>query len=105
MTKSIPVHDSLDVPMIHCDVHLHLNYIHCYAQSPRIHVNARWVCVCARSFAVGSAGAGCGSDSIRLNIQQAKFAHKKHSVSWSVTHSARQSQIVADKINTASRYE
>lgn len=57
------------------------------------------------SSAVGAAGAGCGSDSNGLNIQRAKFVHKEHGVSSSITHAARQSQTVADKINTANRYE
>lgn len=88
-------------------VHLHLNYIYFYTMCLQpshpelMRMSGGFVCA---SFAVASAGAGCGSDSTRLNIQQAKFVHKKPCVSV-ITHSARQSQIVADKINTANRYE
>ena len=90
--------------MIHCDTgefaHERHGFFHrvLTTQSPRMTVDVRWLCGWRR----GSAGAGCGPRFNESCIQQAEFVHKTHSV---ITHWARQSQIVADKINAASTYE
>lgn len=99
--------------VIHCDMgaftpELHRitsNYIHSHGMClQHSHPEFMWVpggfvCAC------GSAGAGCGSDSIRINTRQTKFVHKKHCLLQHNSLGDRQSQIVADKINTAHRYE
>lgn len=108
VTESIPVHLSMDVQMIQCDTGAFTPDLHPFirralaVQSPRSHVNARWVCVCVRG--------SCRSRAwLTFNEAQHSadevFLHKRLCISSSITHSARQSQIVTDKINAANRYE
>lgn len=74
-------------------------------QSPRIHVPMPAGSMCAWVLQCDLQDWVWLSDSMNLSNKRAKFVHKKHCVSSSITQSARQSQIVADKMNTANRYE